>query len=70
MLKTDLSKLIRARADQDGLPEDHELRKQADAFDGAVTEYIEGGTVNVKAFMRIWAHTRKLWCDYSGEPLI
>ena len=70
MMRTDLAKLIRVRADQDNLPEDHELRKQADAFDEAVTGYFEGGTVTVKAFLRIWVYTRKMWCEYSGEPLI
>ena len=71
MLGTDLSKLIRARADQDDLPEDHELRRQADAFDEASGKYFESPqAVSPKQFLAVWAKTRRVWCDYSGEPLI
>lgn len=68
---TELGDKMRARADLDGLPADHEMRQLADAFDKASYGYAgEPQTVTVKQFMGHWARARKCWCDYTGEPLI
>lgn len=72
MLKyTELSKKITKRADQDNLPQDHELRKAATDFNTAYIGYFATPqTVTVAKFLGTWAKTRKLWCAYSGEELI
>lgn len=68
---TTLGDQMRARADLDGLPGDHEMRQLADAFDKAAYGYAaEPQTVSVKQFMGHWARARKCWCNYTGEPLI
>ena len=68
---TDLAKKMRAKADEDRLPPDHELRVTADAFDiTAAGFYASGQTKTVQQFMGTWARARKCWCDYSGEQLI
>lgn len=68
---TDLSQKMRARADADGLPDDHQLRTQADAFDEATARfYSNPQTISAPKFMGTWARTRRTWCDYSGEPLL
>ena len=68
---TELGDKMRARADLDGLPDDHEMRQLADAFDKAAYGYAgEPQTVTVRQFMGHWARARKCWCNYTGEPLI
>ena len=65
---TDLGRRMRARADADGLPADHQLRTHADAFDKAATGvYGTPQTTSVTEFMGAWARARKVWCAYSGE---
>lgn len=68
---TDLADKMRARADADALPADHELRTKAAAFDEAATGYYgQPQTKNVSQFMGAWARARKTWCDYTGEALV
>lgn len=67
--QTDLSIKMRARADADSLPADHDLRRLADEFDAA-TVGTTPQTVNVMLFMGAWARARRCWCDYSGERLV
>ena len=68
---TALAKKMRARADKDSLPEDHEMRTRANAFDEATKGfYGEPQTCDVKKFMGCWARARRVWCDYTGEALI
>jgi hypothetical protein len=68
---TGLSIQMRARADADGLPPDHDLRTKAVAFDEATRGfYAEPQTVPVAKFMGAWARARRAWCDYTGEPLL
>lgn len=68
---TELGDKMRARADLDGLPADHEMRQLADAFDKASYGYAgEPQTYSAKQFMGHWARARKFWSNYTGEPLI
>ncbi|MEN6549435.1 MAG: hypothetical protein ABFE07_25600 [Armatimonadia bacterium] len=70
-VQTDLSAKMLARADADGLPSDHELRRLATQFDEATAGfYAEPQTVPVQKFMGTWARTRRAWCAYSGESLV
>jgi hypothetical protein len=69
--QTDLGSKMRARADADGLPSDHDLRVKADAFDEATAGFhASPQTKNVQQFMGAWSRARRSWCDYSGEPLL
>lgn len=71
MSHTDLSASMRKRADADGLPPDHELRRRAEEFDRATIGHMATPrTVDVKSFVGAWARARKAWCSYTGEPLI
>ena len=68
---TDLADKMRARAEADALPADHEMRTKAAAFDEAATGYHgQPQTKNVSQFMGAWARARKTWCDYTGEALV
>lgn len=70
-MATDLSSKILERAEQDKLPPDHELRKLAHDFATATAGlYADPPTIETKKFMGIWARTRRIWCEYSGESLI
>lgn len=62
---TDLGEKIIARADRDGLPVDHPLRVVAENFNEAVASGAEP-----RKLIGAWARARRLWCEYSGEPLI
>jgi len=67
----DLGEKMIARADADGLPADHEMRIKGKAFSEAATGfYGHPQTVSVKQFMGCWARARRLWSEYSGEPLV
>ena len=69
--QTELSQKMIARADADGLPADHELRRLASEFDEATAGYWgEERTVTPKHFMGCWARARKAWSAYSGERLV
>lgn len=68
---TDLSVMMRARADADGLPSDHDMRRLADKFDAAGNGfYGELQTTDVKTFLSTWAKARRCWCEYTGSALI
>jgi predicted lipoprotein len=69
--QTDLSKKMRERADADALPASHELRMRADAFDRATADYFSTPQKATPAqFTGAWARARRVWSDYSGEPLL
>ena len=69
--KGDLLDRMRARAVQDGLPEDHELRQRAAVLDQAMQGYFcKPPTVPVNDFMKAWFRARRAWCTYTGEPLL
>lgn len=71
MSTTRLSDRMRARADADGLPADHDLRAAADAFDtAALGFYAQPQAVPVHKFFSYYARVRKVWRAYSGEPLV
>lgn len=69
--QTDLAKKMLARADADGLADDHPLRVKAVAFDEASVAFYSGQqTVDVRTFTAHWCRARRAWSDYSGEPLL
>lgn len=69
--ETKLSGIMMERADEDGLSIDHPIRLRAQEFNEACASfYANPQTVNVKKFMGAWARARRIWCEYSGEPLI
>lgn len=71
MADTDLAVAMLARADADGLADDHDMRIKAKAFDCAAKGfYGEPQTCDVKKFMGCWARARRCWCDYTGEALV
>ena len=68
---TALAEQMLARAEQDGLAEDHPLRVLGKAFSKACSGfYADPQTVTVKQFMGHWARARRAWCEYTGESLI
>jgi len=69
-MDTTLAERMIARADQDGLPADHDLRVKAAEFEeGAIGFYSEPQTCSVQKFLGRWARARVVWCEYSGEEL-
>ena len=71
MADTDLAVAMLARADADGLPDDHDMRITAKAFDDAAKGfYGEPQLCDVEKFMGCWARARRCWCDYTGEALV
>lgn len=71
MTTTSLADRMRARADTDGLADDHALRTRASEFEAALAGFMaEPQTVPVAKYVGTWARTRRAWCDYTGEHLI
>ena len=71
MTDTNLSIRMLKRADEDNLPEDHEMITAAKAFGEAIKGfYAEAQTCDVKTFIGRWARARRVWCDYTGDSLI
>lgn len=69
--KEDLPQRMRAMADSRGLSADHDLRVKADALDAAIDGYFANPpTKDAKQFLGAWARARRVWCDFTGEPLI
>jgi len=64
-MNTDLSKTVIARADKDNLAGNHCLRDAAEAFDKEVLS-----ADNPRKILGSWAKLRRLWSEYSGEPLL
>ena len=59
------------RARKDNLSEDHELVEAAYKFKKAVEDFgSDPPLIEARKFLGIWARTRILWCEYSGESLI
>lgn len=63
-LTTPLSIKMRAAADAECFPADHELRVAADKLDAAADWQ------SIPKTVAAWARARKAWCAYSGEELI
>lgn len=65
-----LSDRMRAFAEGNDVPEG--WREAADALDAATHGFFiaEPQTVSVRGFMGVWARTRRMWCERTGEPLI
>lgn len=68
---TTLFQTMMARADADGLPEDHKLRTRAKDFDDAAKGFLgENKTVESRVFLSKWSRARMAWFEYTGEQLI
>ena len=68
MADTDLAAAMITRADADGLPDGHDMRSEAAAFDEAAKGFFSLlQTCDVKKFMGCWARARRAWCDYTGN---
>lgn len=52
------------RAERDNLPSDHELRVRAIAIEELKPDH------GVKRLLGRWARARRVWSDYTGEPLV
>ena len=65
-MNAELPRRMIARADADGLPAEHAIRIAADHM----TKVLDDPTVTIPVLIGTWAKTRKLWCAYSGEPLV
>lgn len=68
-METPLAKQMIERADRDGLPEDHVMRRTAQAFDEISVNYAMGKSTP-KGLLGAWARARRCWCNYTGEPLL
>lgn len=68
-METSLAKQMIERADRDGLPEDHAMRRTAQVFDEISVKYAMGKSTP-KGLLGAWARARRCWCNYTGEPLV
>lgn len=68
-METPLAKQMIERADRGGLPEDHAMRRTAQAFDEISVNYAMGKSTP-KGLLGAWARARRCWCNYTGEPLV
>lgn len=69
----DLPERMIERADADRLPADHRLRVLAKALEAVETAHIQGPGPNeatAKSMLGAWARARRVWCEYTGEPLL
>lgn len=62
MIESNLAKNLRAVADGDT-----ELIKLADEFDAACNQI---QTIGPRKFLAIFAKTRRIYCEKTGEPLV
>lgn len=57
-----------ALADRDGLPIGHPMRIRAAEFEAKLDYGAPGWTA--QNMIGAWARARRVWCDYTGEPLV
>lgn len=74
-IKTELGQRVLARADEDCLPVNHELRSLVMKFEQASTDlYSPHGPADPKAatksMLGSWTRLKRAWSNYSGDPLI
>lgn len=70
-MDTNLAKRVLKTAENDGLPDDHPMVIAAKEFEAAAHGFFsEPKTVSVKKFLGKFAKARRLWCEYSGDPLV
>jgi len=68
---TKLAEEMIAKADADGLPNDHVLRTTAFYFNEACLGYFsDPQTCDMRRFIGCWARARRAWCNYTGEDLV
>lgn len=63
-IQQDLITIIRARCVADKLPGDHPLISACCALEEAIENN------HVPRIVGRWVKLRRLWCEYSGEPMI
>lgn len=68
-METPLAKQMIERADRDGLPEDHAMRRTVQVFDEISVKYAMGKSTP-KGLLGAWARARRCWCNYTREPLV
>ncbi len=67
---TELGDKIKLRADRDGLASGHPLREAGENFTKAANGYLSHPqTMSVKKFMGAYARAKRLWSEYTGDPL-
>lgn len=62
--KTPLGKQMLERAERDNLPHAHELRLRAIDIEELMPDQ------GAKRLLGRWARARRVWSDYTGEPLV
>jgi len=62
MNDTPLTAKMIALADRDKLPADHLMRIRA--------EELERVSLDARLLLGAWARARRVYCDYTGEPLV
>lgn len=71
LTKTNLAEKMLARADANDLPLDHPMRLTAAAFEIRSADYFaDPQRCTMQQFLGCWARARRVWCEYSGEPLV
>lgn len=63
-MTTDLGQTMLELAERDRLPQDHPMRTTAERFNASI------GTGNPETVLGAWARARRVYCDYTGEPLL
>jgi hypothetical protein len=67
----DLPERMLALANKNKLSSDHEMREAAEHLKMACKAYFkEEPEISVFKFAGYYARARRLWCEYTGEPLI
>jgi hypothetical protein len=71
-METNLAKNMIERAEKDNLPKDHPLYVNALAFEQASLSLFEdeSSKISTPKYLAIWAKARRVWCEYTGLPLI
>ena len=63
-----LAKRMAVRADRDGLPIGHLMRIRAAELEAKLDCEAPGWTA--QNMIGAWARARRVWCDYTGEPML
>jgi len=70
-MDANLAEQMRARAKADHLPADHDLYTHASSLEKAYSKYLsDPRTPTVQSMLGAWARARRVWCEYTGFPLI
>lgn len=58
-----------AKANDDNLPADHPMRVVASELHRAILGTRSTKNIPAGKILGTWARARRIWCDYTGEPL-